>query len=147
MTVWKIAMLCLLPLMLGRHRARTWAVLFGNALVAMLLPPMSVQAYIVLDAVCGALVMAKPAGCAQRAIGVMFAVMVLFHVGYLISGNPGVSEYYWAFNVAVGWAQWGALLSWGIYDGTGYIVRHLRGRSRLVAGGKVDGWWHRQSGG
>lgn len=116
MSEWKLAMLALTPLMAKRPMMRTWFALMGASLAAMIFAPMSVKAYILIDGIAGLLVITRPAGLAQKTIGALFALMVLFHIGYLWGAHPGSSLTYWQANVSVGWAQWGCLLAWGLWD-------------------------------
>lgn len=117
MSAWHIAMLAALPFMFSSAKMRTWVALAVAGVIPWLLPPMIVPAYIVTDALAGAIILRKPAGCAQRAIGACFAMLVMFHVGFLLShaGNGTTSMYYQA-NVITGWVQFALLAAWGLAD-------------------------------
>lgn len=123
MTVWHIAMLLLLPLMNSWTKGRTWLALMGAGVVPWLLPPMDIPAYIVIDAVAGAIVLRRPAGFAQRAVGACFALLVMFHVGFLVSHTPGNEHAYYQSNTVTGWGQFTLLTAWGVAD-VGKAVLH-----------------------
>lgn len=132
MTDWKVAMICVLPLMWGNNqKLRTWSAMFVGSVVAAFLPPMAIGAYIVIDSLSGGIVLSHPAGKAQRAIGLLFAIMVLFHIGFLAftllnSGVPN-GELYLARQAQVGWAMFGLLFAWGVADvGKSVVDRHRR---------------------
>ncbi len=129
-------MLLILPFMGWGPKLRTWAALMGTAVAAMLLPPVAVAAYIIVDSIAGAIVLRHPSGWVQKLIGALFATMVMFHIGYLYAGNPAAAENYIWWNMAIGWVQWGALASWGAYDAGRYAVRRVGDRFGLRASGK-----------
>ena len=116
-------MLCLLPLMRGRAKLRVWLALMAACGFAWVFQ--SVAAHIAIDILAGALVLKRPSGVAQKIIGFLFVAMILFSTGYLLSaqGNPLTVQ---AIMIVLGWLQWIALLSWGIYD----LARDRRGGSR-----------------
>lgn len=121
MSEWKVAMLFALPFMGRGAKLRTWIALMGASAAALLFPPMAVSAYIAIDTIAGVIVLAKPAGEVQRAIGRVFILMVLFHLGYLTSQAffgevPGAASFYHNANVAAGWVQFAFLLGWGLWD-------------------------------
>lgn len=123
LTTWKLAMLGLLPLMGQRARLRTWVAMMGASIAAWLVT--GPYAYLAIDILGAAIVLARPAGVAQRAIGAMFGIMCFFHLGFIVGGGHDVSTYI-ASNRLVGWAQWAVLLSWGGYD----VLRPYRHRLR-----------------
>ena len=133
MAVWHYAMLGILPFMGGKNRLRTWLVLMGASLVANLLPIMAVPWYVPLDAVAGAIVMRHPAGCAQRAIGALFALMVIYSVGFILADNPAGADTYLDAQTLMGWVQFGCLLAWGLTNVGKALVGWLRPGSRLLA--------------
>lgn len=125
MTEWKLAMLATAPFMTKRPMLRTWLALMGASLAAQFVGPMAVTAYIVIDGIAGLVTISRPAGLAQKTIGALFALMVLFHIGYLWGAHPGSSHIYWQANVTIGWAQWLCLAAWGLWDaGKAVILRH-----------------------
>ncbi|MGL5734553.1 MAG: hypothetical protein ACRCYS_06775 [Beijerinckiaceae bacterium] len=135
MTDWKLAMLLILPLMLhwrldwrmlATRRVRTWATMFGASIAALIVPALPasgpiplyiIGAYMAIDLLSGVVVLAlKPVGCAQRAIGWLFAFMILFHIGFGIMSNGGNTGAYISALSTFGWVQWACLFSWGAYD-------------------------------
>lgn len=133
MQPWHWAMLALLPLLLGPHRLRTWAALMGASVAAHLLPAMSVEWYIAIDAVAGTVVMRHPVGCAQRAIGALFALMVLYSVGFMVADNPAGASVYLDAHTITGWVQWGCLAAWGLHDGGKALFDRARRARSLLA--------------
>lgn len=132
MTAWHICMLAMIPLMLSGSKTRTWLAMFVAGTAPWMLPEMSLPAYIFIDAVAGAVTMRNPYGIAQRLIGACFALLVMFHVGFLLSRGTGVGTYYDA-NIITGWVQLTLLATWGLAD-AGKAVRHwARGRGSLSA--------------
>lgn len=130
MTAWHLAMVLALPLMGSWPKGRTWAALMTAGILPWLLPPLAVPAYILIDAVAGAIVLRHPAGCAQRAIGAGFALLVMYHVGFLMSHEGGDTSMYYQANVITGWVQFVLLAAWGLFD-VGKAVLH---RSRTWRG-------------
>lgn len=127
-------MVCVLPTMMGRHRLRAWLSVMASSLLALLVPHLSPVAYFGIDMLCGAMVLARPAGCAQRAIGMLFACMAVFDIAYWVSPQIDRGElYYWGL-MSLGWAQWTILAVWGFYD-TGKVIARRAGFSgRQVVG-------------
>jgi len=136
MQPWHWAMLALLPFMGDSHRLRTWAALMGASVAPHLLPVMSVEWYVVIDAVAGTLVLRRPTGCAQRAIGALFALMVVYSVGYMLADNPAGASVYLDAHTITGWAQWGCLAGWGLYNGGKALYDRGRAARRLLASGE-----------
>lgn len=132
LTPWKAAMLLLLPLVHRAPKLRAWLAVFASSILAFLFP-LSPEAYLAIDIACGALVLAKPAGIPQKAIGMVFAFMAIIDVGYLISPqlDRGIL-YYWVM-VTLGWAQFAILAAWGSYDAGTYLLGRLGPRRRSVA--------------
>lgn len=121
-------MLLLLPFMLQRRSMlRTWAALLANSMAAAFFP--LVGAYIIIDGISAALVMRRPRGLAQRAIGLLFAGMVLTHVGFLLSPQAS-GLLHWQVNMLIGWLQMACLFLWGVSN----AVEHIAGRVRSGAG-------------
>jgi len=110
---WILAMAVILPLVLTGPRCRTWVALAGAFVLSTLWP--DVRWYIAVDLICGTIVLLHPVGMAQRMIGMIFAAMTLFSVGYLVGGeqSPGL---YTQWQHILGWAQWAILAVWGGYD-------------------------------
>lgn len=146
-------MLALLPVfavqwrygVLPVHKLRTWAAMFCASLAAAWVAPLCgvpLIAYIVIDVTAGVAVIARPSGMAQRAIGFLFAAMVLFHTGYAMSifmGNEGLQGYQ-EFQVIAGWVQLAILAAWGIYDaGKRVGNRHWPRRNMVAVGPDIEG--------
>jgi hypothetical protein len=137
--MWFAAMLLLIPLVIDwrdwrtvTRRARTWAVLFGAGMAAYLLPALQIQgqppfwvaaAYVAIDIAAGiAVLRPKPAGCAQRTIGALFACMAVFDIVFFISSNGLNVPYYVDALRAAGWVQFVCLFLWGGWNvGKAYL--------------------------
>lgn len=91
--------------------------------VPWLLPAMSVPAYILIDAAAGIAVLRHPAGIAQRAVRACFALLVMYHTGFLLSYGGGDATLYYKANVVTGWVQFALLASWGLHDVGKVILR------------------------
>lgn len=133
-TAWKITMLCLLPFMLiGDRKAklRTWGALFAAALAALAFPHVGV--YIAIDLVAGAVVLSRPAGIEQKLIGLLFAGMAVFDIGFILGGQND-PDLYVRFLTILGWLQAAILAIWGAHDGLGYYLGKRRTRGGLPAG-------------
>jgi hypothetical protein len=125
-TLWVMAMAGLLPFILlqrGKrpvHKVRVWLALLGASAAAWAVTPaigyVPVLAYIAIDTAAGLIVLARPAGVAQKAIGFLFATMVLFHIGVFWAGPQHAGSTYFAFQTAAGWAQLLVLLGWSGHD-------------------------------
>ena len=132
LTPWKIAMLSIVWLMLSKQKARTWLALMAASFLSwcfVLSPP----AYIMIDLVAGALVLTRPAGKAQRLIGMLFSGMVIVDVGYWLSPQLDGGVLYYQALLLIGWAQWAILLAWGLYDVREVVGRRLGLVGRAVA--------------
>ena len=115
------------------HRVRTWIALFGagflgqyaNATISNVDALMA--SYIALDLTAAAIVLVRPAGIAQKAIGFCFAVMVLAHIGVVSASAVGPinTVIYDDLNTRLGWAQFLVLLLWSCDDVGKAIVRRL----------------------
>lgn len=144
---WKTAMLLALPFMAVGPKLRTWFALMGAGVAALIVPAMSlgdvvdspvVGCYIIIDALAGYLVIRHPAGWVQKFIGAVFALMVSFHVGFLIADKPDATLDYLHWLAWAGWVQWAALAGWGAYDaGKGIANRYRRGGNSPLAGAGV----------
>lgn len=125
MTEWKWAMLALLPLLRGREMQRTWAVMFVASLATFVIH--GPVAYMAIDALAAALIMVRPAGLAQRMIGALFVVMLMFDLGFYLS--PGADgNLFRSILTGIGWVQWLILGVWTSHD----LWRHHRGNADLV---------------
>lgn len=141
-TPWKIAMLLILPLMwrewrvrgLDPQKARVWCAMMGGSVASLILADIvptgthQLGAYVLLDFLVARLILSHPISLAQKALGALSGVMVLFGVGYLLSVLQGKSnpELYGQAMLAMSWARWAILASWGAGDAVGMAVRRLR---------------------
>lgn len=150
MTVWQISVLCLLPLILCQraagagwpfHKMRVMVVLLLAGYVSHLVTPKigypPVLYYAVIDSLAGAATIARPAGIAQKAIGVCFAGMIFYHAGFAGAmwwyGPDVNSAPYYDFQGDVGWLQFAILAGWGGWDsGSAVYNRFLRRRALPV---------------
>ena len=143
-SIWKFAMLTLLPLICvqqGRvptHKLRTWLALFAASIAAHVVTPavghVPLLWYIVIDTAAAWIVLARPAGIAQKLIGLLFAAMVLFHVGVLMRGAEHANGIYYAFQMSAGWAQFLVLAGWSGNDVGRSVWRRLGGGVHSAAG-------------
>ena len=113
MTSWDVAMLGLAPLMRGHQMARTWVAVMGASVATFFVhDPVGFMA---IDAVAAAIVMARPSGLAQRAIGALFTIMVMFDLGFFLSPQRNYDMFYGVLMV-IGWGQWLILAGWTGHD-------------------------------
>ena len=133
MTEWKLAMLALAPLMRGHEMLRTWLAMFGASVAALLVQ--DVVAYIAIDAIAGAIVMARPSGLAQKAIGALFVLMVMFDLGFYLSPHADWGLFASALS-AVGWVQWVILGAWSGHAAWGRYRGWADARNGLPAANK-----------
>lgn len=122
------------------HRVRSWLALFAAGLLGHVAnvnlggTDWLMGAYIAIDLAAAGIILIRPAGIAQKAIGFCFAVMVLAHIGVLsasLSGPINTTTYN-DLNVRLGWAQFLILLLWSCTDVGKAILRYL-GFDRFVA--------------
>jgi len=112
-TQWEVAMLMLAPLMRGRQKLRTWVAVFGaSAATYFVHDPLG---YFVIDAVATLIVLARPAGLPQKAIGLMFVFMMCFDFGFMFSPRYGEGLFISA-SVFLGWVQFLILGAWEGHD-------------------------------
>lgn len=129
LTLWKLAMLWLLPLLFVQvasgggwpfHKLRTWAAVLGSSVAAYLVTPTEgyapLLAYALIDFSAACIVLVKPAGVAQRAVGLAYVAMILFHCGAGAGGNYSGDGFYRTFLISAGWFQWAVLLVWSGWD-------------------------------
>lgn len=123
---WFITLVAILPLLwTSEAKMRSWAGLGFAALMGQLLPPLSAGGYIFVDGLAAWMILRSPAGVAQRTIGALFALMVLYHVGW-IAGGRGNHETYLGSQYAVGWIQLVCLGTWGVADLVGLALGRFR---------------------
>lgn len=144
---WFAAMLAVLLFMLMQradgawplHKLRTWAAMFCSSLAGWFAVSfyggVPVLSFIIIDTLAGVIVLARPAGIAQRAIGLCYGVMILSHIGYKIAllwfNGVVSSTSYEAFMTFAGWAQLVILTAWSSWD-VGRAVLHRLGLRRTV---------------
>lgn len=125
-------MLCIAPFMPGGAKPRAWLAVFLSSGLAWFFP-LSPAAYLAIDLFCGGLVLAKPAGVAQKSIGLLFAMMAIVDVGYLVSPQLDGGLLYYGVMVALGWLQFAILAIWGLHDAGKYCARRFGHHRRKVA--------------
>lgn len=149
MSDWKIAMVCLLPLLAvgspfnlwgirlpwGR-KGWTWLVLFSAAIAAGMFPGDSILPFMAIDATAAFLVLQRPRGETQRAVGILFIMMLFLHLGFYLACRlqPGPHDFngYAYANRLLGWLQWASLTSWGVGDALVRLVVHRRNAGGLL---------------
>jgi hypothetical protein len=146
---WKLAMIALLPLICAQqgrlpvHKLRVWGALFGASVLAWFVTPEVGYApllwYIVIDTAAAWIVLARPAGIAQKLIGLLFAAMVLFHIGVLMRGAENANDIYYAFQFSAGWAQFLVLAGWAGNDVGRSVWRRFRRAVPVLAGHSHNG--------
>lgn len=125
-------MLLILPLMHRAPKLRAWLAVFVSSVLAWLFA-LKPEYYLAIDLACGALVLAKPAGVAQKSIGLIFANMALIDAGYIISPQADHGILYYEIMLILGWVQFGILACWGFHDVGSYLARRFGPRGRPVA--------------
>lgn len=148
---WFAAMLCLTPLLAldspahvwgvrlpSGQKLRTWLVMFCASLGAWLVRADNpAPVYAVIDGLSAYLVLRRPLGEMQRAIGALFIGMMAVDLGFTGACwlQPGPHDFggYFAFNGQIGWLQWACLALWGVGDAlAGYLVFGQRGSSHAI---------------
>lgn len=132
LTPWKLAMIVIAPLMHKAPKLRAWLAVFASSVLAWLFA-LKPEYYLAIDVACGALVLAKPAGVAQKAIGLIFANMALIDAGYIVSPQADQGILYYWLMLILGWVQFAILAAWGAYDAGSYLARRFGPRRRPVA--------------
>jgi len=145
LTPWKAAMLIIVPFMARAPKLRAWLAVFTASVLAFYMPAIVaaqmgttlIQAtpgtYLAIDVLCGGLVLAKPAGIPQKAIGLVFANMALIDAGYLVSPQADHGILYYWIMLVLGWVQFAILAAWGAYDAGTYIAGRFGLAGRPVA--------------
>lgn len=148
MSIWQAFVLSLVPLFLLQrfgmhwptHKLRVAGILLlasyaGQAVTPQVgYPP--ILWYAVIDFLSACLVLARPAGAAQKAIGVCFAGMILYHAGialavWLFGTDINYAPYY-DFMTRVGWLQFAILAAWGSWDSGGAVYNRFLRRRTVV---------------
>jgi hypothetical protein len=103
----------LLPVMRERQMLRVWLAMFGASVATFFVH--DAVSYMAVDAIAAAIVMARPAGLAQRAIGALFIWMMMLDLGFYLSTHDGW-ELFVALSTLTGWLQWLILGTWAGHD-------------------------------
>lgn len=115
-------MLALLPLMRGGARPRVWLALMAGHVASWIIP--FAPAFILLDLLTAAVVLSRPAGEAQKLIGLFSIGMAITGISYFfatdVMGYVGQPRAYADVLRSLGWLQIIILGVWGI-DG---IIGH-----------------------
>lgn len=133
--IWFAAMTAVLLFMLLQrtadgwplHKLRTWLAMFVSSALGWAAVYTSdgipLLAFTAIDIVACVIVLVKPAGAAQKAIGLFYVVMILWHMGMGIATflGPVETSVYENVLVASGWAQFSILLVWSGWD----VGRHI----------------------
>ena len=106
-------MLALLPFIRGKEMARTWAAMICASLATFIIH--TPVGYMAIDAIAAAVIMARPAGLAQRLIGALFVLMLMFDLGFYLSAQSDPALFY-AVLTGIGWVQWLILGAWTGHD-------------------------------
>jgi hypothetical protein len=118
-------------------KGKTWLVLFSAALAGMLFSADAIMAFLAIDALGAFFVLQRPRGEAQRAIGILFIMMMFLHLGFYAACRlqPGPHDLtgYVSFNRLLGWLQWAFLAAWGVGDALVRLVMDRRAAGDLVA--------------
>ena len=102
-------MLMLSPFMRGHQMLRTWIAVMGASVATMFFH--GAVAFIAIDAIAAAVVMARPTGLPQKVIGALFALMVMFDLGFYLSPSADWGLFS-AVLTGIGWLQWLILAGW-----------------------------------
>lgn len=113
LTSWNYAMFAIAPLMRSKPMLRTWLALSGASAAAWLVN--DVTAFIAIDAVAAAIVIARPSGLPQKLIGALFVCMVLFDLGFYLSPQADGALFVSVLTF-IGWVQWLILGAWAGHD-------------------------------
>jgi hypothetical protein len=125
------------------NKLRVWGVIFASWFMGMMAVVVSGEAtpssvWLIIDVLSAVFVLRifRPVGFAQKLIGSMYALMVMWHFVFIL-GDGGQAPLYTGFQILVGWAQWGVLMLWSSGDvGKAYYSRF--GRIRAVGVGNDD---------
>jgi hypothetical protein len=110
---WKLAMLALAPFLRGRQKQRTWVAMFGASVATYFVhDPVG---FLAIDAIAAAIVVARPSGLPQKAIGGLFVWMMMFDLGFLLSPHAGW-DLFFTLSTGLGWFQWMILAGWEGHD-------------------------------
>lgn len=155
---WVLVMVAALPLMWPQRyegklrwpKLRTWAALVLSSLVAWAVTPATgdvpVREYALICLIGAFIVITRPAGQAQYAIGVLFMLMFGWNFGLLAGHLFGLNE--WAsgtsdvgyhLSLFAGWMQAALIFSWGAVDGGKAVLAWRRGGGNSADRGALIG--------
>lgn len=135
MGMWHVLMLAMFVGMDKCPMMRTWAALFLSGCAGLFIPPDWIGAYMLVDLTAGYIVVRRPAGVAQKSIGAIFVMMVIFHIGFMTAmalGRAVDGHVYGVINRGAGWLQLLCLMGWGLWNAMESAVdryRAFRGRA------------------
>ena len=133
MTAWHFAMLGIIPLMGSRQRMRCWVTMLAASAAAWLIGAAAPIPYMFIDLVGGLVILTRPYGIGQRAIGMVFAMMAIFDAGYLLSPQVDNGQLYTEALTFLGWVQFSILTIWGLHDVGKALFSPVRSHWRQVA--------------
>ena len=100
-------------------KLRVWLVLISASALTRFTG--SLFDYMAIDAICAALIMARPRGSQQRFIGALFVMMLVCDLGFYLSGAANPAPLFGILS-ALGWLQFAILAVWTGHD----IRKHYR---------------------
>ncbi len=111
LTPWMLCLLLVVPLIRGGAMWRTWSALMLASLAGKAFP--FPTAWVLIDLVAAVIVIFPPRKGFQKAIAWLFAVMMLFELGWLMSAQMNL---YAVVNAGTlcGWLQLAVLATWGL---------------------------------
>ena len=129
--IWWAAMVLTVPLVLDwravatvTRRLRTWVIMIAASAIPLALPTLVINAvpvmwiigaYVAIDFAAGWLVLrAKPSGCAQKTVGILFGLMASFSIGFFVSSNGSNVTFYANTLTYASLIQWACLAAWGV---------------------------------
>lgn len=142
---WLLGMIGCFVLMLlqrtGTHwplnKLRVWLVLMASWMLGMLAVentgnPTPTALWLAIDFASAVFVLHlfRPVGFAQKLIGSLYTMMVVWHAVYAFS-DQSHPELYTSFQIVIGWVQWGVLMMWSTGD-VGKAIALRLGISRHI---------------
>lgn len=125
LTPWKLAFYAILPMMGFGSKLRVWAALMLGSIAAYV--AQTVEAYILIDLLTAAVVLSRPAGEWQKAIGSISVfsgiVGLFFWISVKFFAGQGEPERLAMMLNQIGWVQFAILGAWG---GNDILRRYLR---------------------
>lgn len=127
---WALAMVgCFVLMLMQRttshwpmNKLRVWLVIMMSWLLGMWAVdatgnPSPIALWMAIDFAAAVFVLHlfRPVGFAQKLIGCLYTLMVVWHFVYA-AGDQEQPQLYFAFQIIVGWVQWGVLMIWSTGD-------------------------------